>query len=290
MIITAIIPSFNRKEILLRLLDQLHKQTGDNFNLKIIVVDDGSTDGTSEAVTEHYPDIYLVKGTGSWWFTKRLNNGIERAKSFEPDYIITFNDDIEVPPNLINNLLLSFEYVNKDSVIGPISYSIENPTIITSPGIKRIVWWRAKTIVHDAQNILSDKNSLKILKSIEMPTRCLMVPWKVSELLNGFDECFPQYHSDGDFCLRAQKYGFEVYINYESFIYDHTYLTSKDTSYFKQNFLTFIKSFFNPYGRNYIPHMLRYYWRHGNIFVLPLTLIIVVLAKFKNFIKAFYKK
>ena len=72
--IAAIIPTFNRKDYLKVLLSQLQNQNKERFTLEIIVVVDGSTDGTLEMLENEFPEVHIVKGTGDWWYTKSMNN------------------------------------------------------------------------------------------------------------------------------------------------------------------------------------------------------------------------
>lgn len=66
--ISVTIPTFNRKDYLKILLFQLENQKLNvNINLNIIVVNDGSTDGTSEMLTKELPHVTMILGNGNWW-------------------------------------------------------------------------------------------------------------------------------------------------------------------------------------------------------------------------------
>ena len=73
-----IIPVHNRKEITLKCLDTL-KQNGDLDKYYVIVIDDGSTDGTSEAIQSLYPDVIILTGDGNLWWTGAIKKGMEYA-------------------------------------------------------------------------------------------------------------------------------------------------------------------------------------------------------------------
>jgi GT2 family glycosyltransferase len=89
-IVTAV---HNRREITLQCLRSICHLNGEGLQIHTIIVDDGSTDGTSEAVKENFPDVQLVKGDGNLWYTEGINVGVRAALQNEPDYVLMINDD-----------------------------------------------------------------------------------------------------------------------------------------------------------------------------------------------------
>jgi GT2 family glycosyltransferase len=68
-----VIPAHNRKPLTLACLESLARQTFSDF--AVAVVDDGSTDGTSEAIQEAFPQVHLILGSGDLWWTRATNLG-----------------------------------------------------------------------------------------------------------------------------------------------------------------------------------------------------------------------
>ena len=64
-LVAAIVPTHNRKERLLRTLRCLHEQEG--ITPAIIVVFDGCTDGSRDAVRQAFPNVLAVEGDGNLW-------------------------------------------------------------------------------------------------------------------------------------------------------------------------------------------------------------------------------
>ena len=81
-----IIPVFNRKDTLINCLTLLRNQTFTDFTT--IVVDDGSSDGTSGVLKSDFPEVKIVAGDGSWWWSKSINEGIKLRSKASPTNLI----------------------------------------------------------------------------------------------------------------------------------------------------------------------------------------------------------
>ena len=75
--ISVVIPTYNRKQLLKRAIDSVFNQT--LFPKEIIVVDDGSTDGTKDWILDKYPDINYIQQNNNGVSSAR-NVGIKAAK------------------------------------------------------------------------------------------------------------------------------------------------------------------------------------------------------------------
>jgi GT2 family glycosyltransferase len=91
--VEIVAPVYNRCDITLQCLKSLSRLNKSGLDVHVIIVDDGSSDGTSEAIAREFPDVEVIHGDGSLWFTGGTNRGIEAALKHNPDYILTMNDD-----------------------------------------------------------------------------------------------------------------------------------------------------------------------------------------------------
>lgn len=91
--IEIVFPVHNRREITLQCLRSLARIESENLEIHVIMVDDGSTDGTGESVEKEFPETEIIKGDGNLWFTEGTNVGVRAALAHNPDYVLMMNDD-----------------------------------------------------------------------------------------------------------------------------------------------------------------------------------------------------
>ena len=94
---SLVIPTYNKKEFLELTLESLVNQTYSHENFEVIVVDDGSTDGTSAFLSEstHFPFQLVYIGQENAGRAAARNAGILRARG---ETIVFIDDDQIVPP------------------------------------------------------------------------------------------------------------------------------------------------------------------------------------------------
>lgn len=102
--IDVVIPSFNGKYLLEKHLPQVIKNS--DFLNKIIVIDNGSTDGTIEWLHMHHPDVIIVKNKTNLGFTKPVNQGVAVS---DADYLVLLNNDVHPEKGYLKNILRFFE-------------------------------------------------------------------------------------------------------------------------------------------------------------------------------------
>src|SRR5688572_24473530 len=106
--IGVVLTCFNRKAKTLQCLDHLFRQEGmgTHFNLDVYLVDDGSTDGTSEAVSERFKKVNIIKGTGSLYWNGGMHRAWAEAVKAKPhDFYLWLNDDTFLFTNAVNEML-----------------------------------------------------------------------------------------------------------------------------------------------------------------------------------------
>lgn len=110
--IAVLITCHNRKEKTIKCLLHLHVQKGLNeyFQLEVFLVDDGSIDGTSEAIQVHFPDVNIIQGNGNLYWNRGMRLAWKTAASTKDfDYYLWLNDDTYIDKNCIAAILQDYK-------------------------------------------------------------------------------------------------------------------------------------------------------------------------------------
>lgn len=201
--IYILLPVHNRKDITKEFIRCLLDQTYQNYHL--ILIDDGSIDGTHEMVRNHIQQLTTIRGNGNWWWAGSLQKGINWLKKNRPspdDIILIINDDVEYEDTFLvtavnilrsrKRTLLLAQFIDPETG-SPVETGVE-------ADLKNLVFKVATT--PDRINCFS--------------TRGLFMKWV--DLLDIGDLhpiLLPHYSSDYEFTIRAHKKGFKLYTTKE---------------------------------------------------------------------------
>lgn len=269
MSIAIVIPTFNRKSHLRKLLENLAEQVDITGTYEIVVVVDGSTDGTNEMLSEEFTDVHVVNGTGQWFWTKSLNEGIKFAKSLGCKGVLHLNDDLTVPLTYLSALETAIQ-LHPNAIIGSLCLTAEEQPRVFFAGVERINWCTTRR-KHYFRTFSSYDESVHqgTRPSCELPGRGMYIPTSVTDKIGLLDEArFPQYKSDTDLTLTAVKHNVNVIIDYGLILYNEVDLTGAGASFKKESFVRFLKGFKGVHAHNSFICDWRFYKKHSKCFFI----------------------
>lgn len=126
--VTVVIPNWNGGKYLEKCLDALLAQQG---VFDVIVVDNGSTDGSVELLKDKYPQVKSILLKENTGFCHACNVGVEASGT---PYVILLNNDTEVLPGFVENLVTAIEKSENIFSVGAQMLQIQNPELIDSAG------------------------------------------------------------------------------------------------------------------------------------------------------------
>jgi GT2 family glycosyltransferase len=213
----VLIPVHNRREITIQCLRHL-KNTQDWEKFNVIVINDGSTDGTRKAIKADFPNVTILEGDGSLWWGGSIKKGMDYAKSQDADVFIWLNDD--VLPELGSVTRLASKVHNLGDTI--LTTRVETISDFRDTGYLRDFSIGKLQLLSSNYSTCHIKTRFGMrLASYDDTTdiqpcdaaagKFTALPQEVVETI-GFpnDEMFPHNFCDHDYTYRAKEHGFNV--------------------------------------------------------------------------------
>jgi len=257
-----IIPVHNRKDFTRNCLLSLRKQTFQNFST--VVIDDGSSDGTSEMIKKEFPEVVLLHGDGNLWWTGATNLGVKHVlkNATLRDYVLTMNDDVIVRPNYLE-ILLECASKHTRSLIGSIALKSDNEAIIEDGGVK-INWYTAKfnwlARGREYKTVMDEEPS--VMPVDVLSGRGTFIPVEAFQKVGLYDFVrLPHYGADYEFSHRAKKKGYNLIIDYKSVVVNKVGFTGIDNERHSFKWNGFLKNLFEKGS----PFCIRYRWNFARL-------------------------
>ncbi len=210
--VAVVTPVHNRIEHTLAYLESLERCTYPN--LAVVIVDDGSTDGTGPAIRARFPSVTVLSGDGELWWSAATNLGVEKAVALGSDYVLTLNNDVEVDPEFVGALVALAESRPRSLVGAKVNYR-DDP---------ERVWFCGAVLdpgTGDIRLLGGREGDFREPREAEMLTGMgMLVPADAFAAVGLFDRvAFPQYLADSDFSLRAKANGYRLLVEPRATIY-----------------------------------------------------------------------
>ncbi len=209
--VAGIVLNYNGKDLTLKTLSSLKRVRYKYW--EIIVVDNGSTDGSYEAIKSRFADVLQVRKEPNEGISPGINLGLEVAYKRGADFMLVMNNDIEVKEDMVDILVENAYQYPECSCYGPKVYYYEDRNRIWSAGGK-IVFREAVTFERGMGKV--DKGQWNKLEIVDYISGCaVMIRRSVLEKIGLWDETYFLGVEDADWCYRAKLAGFpSLYIPY----------------------------------------------------------------------------
>lgn len=268
-LVSLVIPSYNGKDLSVKLLDSLKNLEYNNF--EIILVDNGSSDGTYEYVKKRYPYVKSMKIRENKGFTGGINTGIKQAKG---KYIVVMNNDMVVLPDWLSELVKVAESDKNIGIVGS-TFTAEDIDFV------RLGYIESNKIFLNFKPLDIPKNRIEeIPEVVNVDNTFGLTRREVFEKIGLFDEKYFIYWEEIDLCYRAKKIGYKIVTARKAELWHNSGSTMKKFSYLK----TF------HYHKNKIRFILKNFSFFRKIINVPLTLTIFFGEIVLNSLKRDFRK
>ena len=209
--VTIVIPNYNNKELLEKLLDSL-KTFMDYSN--VIIVDNASTDGSVALIKNDYPEIMLVENKKNEGFARAVNQGIKKTTT---DYIFLLNNDTIIKDDTIKNLLKTINLSENIFSVSSRMIQYNNTNLLDDVGDEYTImgWSKRRGYNQEITKYTRDEEVFSACAGAALYRK------SVFEKIGYFDENFESYVEDMDLSFRARLYGYKCYYSSNAIVYHH---------------------------------------------------------------------
>ncbi len=216
--------NYNGKKDTLELLRSLRFLKKENLEIKIIVVDNGSGDGS----VKEFKDVDVLQTGANLGYAGGFNKGIEYAQIWGADYFLLINNDCLInDSNLVDELIKTA----KDDI------GLVSPKIYFAPGFEfqknykntdlgKVIWygggkfdWDNIGNIHKGLDEVDNGHYDQVEESEIFSGACVLIKKEVLEELGGLDEQYFLYFEDSEFAKRVRDGGFKIFYNGQVSIY-----------------------------------------------------------------------
>ncbi len=201
--VVALLACHNRCDLTVRCLQSLFAAVPTGVTLQVVLVDDGSTDGTSKAVASLGLPVEIVQGDGTWFWSQSMAVAEAVAEQSDPDWVLWINDDTVLSPDALLLWYMAAKQRPDGIVVGAFH----------SPCLNRLAYsgfdW-------------PDRSSLLIVR-LRAPNGTLQrtegfhgnfaaVPRNARQRIGPVDGRWPHNYADVDYALRAGDAGVDIWL------------------------------------------------------------------------------
>jgi GT2 family glycosyltransferase len=204
--VCVVILNWNGRDITLHCLEDLRKS--DYPEVDCVIVDNGSTDNSTEVIARSFPEVGIVSNTVNVGWAGGSNQGMAWGLAHGADYLLMLNNDAWADPAMISQLVEAATNLQGQAVTVPKIYLGSDPTRFWF-AFGRVNLWTG-LFSNPAHNLIDD-GRFDCSPEVEYASGCCMlIPKGIVERVGGFDHSFFSYVEDVDWSIRCRRAGFRI--------------------------------------------------------------------------------
>ena len=246
--LSIIIITCNGLGFLTRCLASLHDFISDP-SCEVIIVDNGSTDGTLDFLHENYPQLQLIANSENRGVAPARNQGIAVAKG---EKLLLLDNDTEATSTAINAMI---EHLDKHPQVGLCSCRLVDKEGIPQDSCKPYpgLMIKLRNVLGIGIKTKFEPNEEGIIEPLYVIGACQMFPRAIVDKVGMLDDRIFYGPEDADWCLRIKKAGYHIHcLNNHTIVHDYRRSTKKRP--------------FSKLGRLHIKALIYFYWKHKRLF------------------------
>lgn len=206
-LVCAVVVNWNRQRETVDCVASLQRSTYPS--LRVIVVDNASSDGSVAVLREAFPSIDLIAAPRNLGFVDGCHLGIERARQLGAVYLLLLNNDAEIAADAVALLVTVLQADARGGAAGPTIFYHDRPDVIWSAG--GMINWSTGNTHMVALDAVDEGQLGTAPRAVDFVSGCaLLAPLAVFDRIGGFDPRFFAYYEETEWCVRATRAGFAI--------------------------------------------------------------------------------
>lgn len=205
--VAILLTCHNRKYKTLACLAALYENTlPEGYVLDVFLVDDGSTDGTSQAIRESYPLVNIISGDGNLFWNGGMRMAFDSAMAKEFNYYLWLNDDTILYQDTISRAITTVHSLpTNQCAIAVGTTQASRGGSVTYGGLVRV----GKGLSYKSKLI---EPSVKPIECEQMNGNCVLIPAEIVRVVGNLEKRFIHNLGDIDYGMRARAAGFKLLV------------------------------------------------------------------------------
>ncbi len=194
-----------------------------------LIIDNGSSDGTPDLIAQQFPAVLVVRNAENLGHTRAVNNGVQRARGA---YILILDSDTELESDSITPLIEFLQGHEAVGIVAPRTYNSDGsiqPSARRFPNPINGLFGRQSVLTRMLPNNRFSRRYLQAdavdavapFEVEQVSSACMMFRRAVVDGAGLWDEGYPGYWVDSDWCFRVRKAGWQVFCVPRSTIIHH---------------------------------------------------------------------
>ena len=256
--IAVLMTCHNRRDTTVACLDALFQNDLHDVSLQVFLVDDGSTDGTTDAVKINYPEIRVIPGDGNLFWNRGMHLAYEHALQIGFDVYLWLNDDTMLYPQAIEQLLQT-KLINSNDEAIVVGAVCDPDTGNRTYGGARYLDPVFRPFLCEAVLPNGKPQEVDVING-----NVVLIPNSIARKVGNLDPVFEHGMGDTDYAMRARKLGIKILMTAD---YVGTCSVNSTKGTYKDKNLSFMTKISQLFSRKGQP--LRSWfamcWRHGGL-------------------------
>ncbi|MFB9995028.1 glycosyltransferase family 2 protein [Deinococcus oregonensis] len=202
--IQVLLTVFNRRAKTLEALTHLYSNRSQDVRISVTLLDDGSKDGTAEAIAAQFPEVNIIIGDGSHYWNGGMRKAWEIAALSDPDFYLWLNDDTLLDTSAVQKLLHTSAFFADQAIVVGSTRDPETGEATYGGVIKESSWkpLRFRNVAPSPVVVAVDT----------MNGNCVLISKAVKNKVGLLSSAYTHGMGDFDYGLRAKKLGIEIWL------------------------------------------------------------------------------